>query len=223
MTSLSARLFLPLTSIVFLLSGCSFVRSDVTRFDQLPSDTVGANVVFLPLDEQKTSVAYQTYADRIATERAKHGMKTINNIAQADYAVVMAYGVGGGREVSGSIPLYGQTGGGTTFHSGSISTFGTGGSAFGTYEGTSWSSPTYGMVGTMPYSRTEYDRYFTLRMIDLKRSTKENIVPVYEGTVVSTGRASSFDQVAGCMLLALFEDFRQSGSDRVYANPDDRR
>ena len=130
----------------------------------------------------------------------------------------MAYGVGHERQVSGAVPLYGQTGGGTTFHSGSVSTFGAGGSAFGTYNGTTSSAPTYGIVGMMPYSRTEHDRYFMMRMIDVKESTAEKIVPVYEGTVLSTGSNPSFDQVADCMLLALFQNFRQSGSDRVIVN-----
>jgi hypothetical protein len=72
------------------------------------------------------------------------------------------------------------------------------------------------MVGIMPYTRTESDRFLTIRMIDLERSTTEKLVPVYEGNVLSTGRLSSFDQVAGCMIQALFKDFRRSGSDRVH-------
>jgi hypothetical protein len=127
----------------------------------------------------------------------------------------MAYGVGAERQMSGAVPLYGQTGGGTTFHSGSVSTYGAGGRTYGTYNGMSSSAPTYGITGMMPYSRTEYDRYFTMRMIDVKRSTNDNVVPVYEGSVTSTGSNRSFEHVAGCMLQALFQDFRQSGSDRV--------
>jgi hypothetical protein len=202
--------------VASFMSACMIVRSDVTRFDKLPSDTAGATVFFVPLDEQKTSVAYQFYVDRVAVELAKHGMTKTDRIAEADYAVVMAYGVGGRRQVTGAVPVYGQTGGGSTFHSGSMSAFGTGGRASGTYSGTSHSAPTYGIVGTMPFERTEHDRYFAIRMIDIKLSTAENPVPVYEGTVVSTGNRSSFDQVGGCMLSALFKDFRRSGSDRVH-------
>jgi hypothetical protein len=70
----------------------------------------------------------------------------------------------------------------------------------------------------MPYTETVYDRYFTIRMIDLEHSTPQNPVSVYEGTVVSTGDAGSFDQVAGCMIQALFQDFRRSGATRVDVN-----
>jgi hypothetical protein len=63
-----------LATIGLLLPACTLVRSDVTRFDQLPSSTAGATVVFLPLDDQKASAAYQTYTNRVAAELAKHGM-----------------------------------------------------------------------------------------------------------------------------------------------------
>jgi hypothetical protein len=217
MTERSVRFILVVPAFVAsFMSACMIVRSDVTRFDRLPSDTAGATVVFVPLDEQKTSVAHQFYVDRVAAELAKHGMIKTDQIAEADYAVVMACGLGGRRQGSGAVPVYGQTGGGSTFHSGSMSASGTGGRASGTYSGMSHSAPTYGIIGTMPFVRTEHDRYFAKRMIDVKRSTAENPGPVYEGTVLSTGNRSSFDQVAGCMLSALFEEFRQSGSDRVH-------
>jgi Domain of unknown function (DUF4136) len=209
---------LVVATVGLLLPACTFVRSDVTRFDQLPSDTTGATVFFLPLEDQKMSAAYLSYADRVAAQLARYGMRKTDDIEQADYAILINYGVGGERQISGAMPLYGQTGGGTTSHSGSISTFGAGGSAFGTYNGTVSSASTYGIVGMMPYSRTEHDRYFIMHMIDIKNSTAENIVPVYEGTVVSTGSNRSFEQVADCMLLALFQNFRQSGSDRLTFN-----
>lgn len=202
-------------SFTLLLLGCSMIRSDVSRFDQLPESTAGKSVYFLPLEEQEASAAYRTYADRVTVELAKHGMRRASEITTADYAVVMLYGSGSGRQISGALPLYGQTGGSTTYHSGSMSAYGSGGSAFGSYSGQSYSPSTYGIIGMMPYTRTEYDRFFAIRMIDLERSTEENIVPVYEGNVVSTGKAASFDQVAGCLITALFQDFRRSGSDRV--------
>lgn len=208
-------------SLAALLPGCSMIRSDVSRFDQLPQSTAGKSVYFLPLEGQEVSAAYQTYADRVAAELAKHGMRRADEVATADYAVVMAYGSGSGQQISGALPLYGQTGGGTTYHSGSMSAYGSGGSSFGSYSGQSYTAPTYGIIGMMPYTRTEYDRFFALHLVDLERSTEENIVPVYEGNVVSTGKAASFDQVAGCMITALFQDFRQSGSDRVILGPSD--
>jgi hypothetical protein len=172
-------------------------------------------VYFLPIGEQQASVAYRTYVDRVGVELAKYGIGRTDDIQEANYVAIMVYGSSGGRQISGAVPLYGQTGGGTTYHSGSVSTFGSGGSSFGSNSGQSYTAPTYGIVGMMPYTRTEYDRFFTIRIIDLKHSTKDNIVPVYEGQVLSTGKAGSFDQVAGCMIQALFQDFRRSGSDRV--------
>ena len=168
-------------ALAVLLAGCTLVHSNVSRFDQLPQSTAGKSVYFLPLEEQQASAAYRAYADMVAVELAKHGIDRTDDLTKADYAVVMAYGSGGGRQISDALPLYGQTGGGTTYHSSNVSTFGSGGSSFGSYSGQSYSAPSYGIVGAMPYTRTEYDRFFTIRMVDLQASTKENIVPVYEG------------------------------------------
>jgi hypothetical protein len=78
--------------LAVLLCGCTLVRSDVTRFDQLPQDTAGKSVYFLPLEEQATSAAYLTYSGQIAAELAKYGMHRADDIETADYALVLAYG-----------------------------------------------------------------------------------------------------------------------------------
>jgi hypothetical protein len=210
------RQVLALSVLAAVLLGCSTViRSNVTRFDELPESTAGKSVYFLPLEEQATSAAYRSYAGRVATELANYGMHKTDDLTTADFAIIMDFGVGGERQISGAVPLYGQTGGGTTFHSGSVSTFGSGGSSFGSYTGQSYSAPSFGILGMMPYTRTEYDRFFAIRMIDLARSTADKLVPVYEGNVLSTGAAASFDEVSGCLIQALFQDFRQTGSTHV--------
>ncbi len=176
---------LAVLALAVLPLGCSIVRSNVTRFNHLPQNIAGNSVYFLPTAEQGTSAAYRAYSSRVAVELAKHGMRRSDDIATADYAVTMAYGLGSERQTSREIPLYNRNGHFTT------------------------------PVGVMPYTQTVYDRYFTIRMTDLQRSTPENPMPVYEGSVVSTGESASFDQVADCMIQALFEDFRRSGTARV--------
>jgi hypothetical protein len=175
-------------ALAALLLGCSVVRSNVTRFDQLPGDTAGRSVYFLPVENQDTSSAYRTYASRVAAELAKHGMRRSDDISTADYSLTMTYGVGAKRQIVREVPLYNRSG--------------------------NFMTP----IGAMPYTQTVYDRYFTIRMIDLERSTPQNPVTVYEGRVASTGEADSFDQVADCMILALFQNFRGSGATRVDIN-----
>jgi hypothetical protein len=175
-------------AMAVLLLGCSVVRSNVTRFDQLPMDTAGMSVYFLPVEKQETSAAYRTYASRVASELAKHGMSRSDDISTADYSLIMTYGSGDKRQITREVPLYNRSG--------------------------HFITP----IAAMPYTQTVYDRYFTIRMNDLERPTPQNPVPVYEGTVVSTGDADSFDQEAGCMIQALFQDFRRSGATRVDIN-----
>lgn len=60
---------------------------------------------------------------------------------------------------------------------------------------------------------TLYDRFFDLKILDLKRSTPQNMVGVYEGTVKSSGLSENFSTVSYCMIDALFRDFFTDGTD----------
>lgn len=129
--------------------------------------------------------------------------------------MVIDYGVVGSRQITGSTPIYGQTGGGTTYHSGTASAYGTGGSAYGAYNGYSYTAPTYGIVGSVPYSITLHDRFFHLKIFDAKKSTGSNLFGVYEGTVRSSGKSATFATVSECLMDALFDDFYATGTDRI--------
>ena len=139
----------------------------------------------------------------------------------ADYAATIIYGVSGQTTITGAAPIYGQTGGGTTTQSGTIRTYGSGYPTTSTYSGMSTTPPAYGITGYMPYSRTETDRFFAIRMVDIKQSTTENFVPVYEGSVSSSGTAKTFEQVGACLIEALFRDFRGTGSGRAAITVDE--
>ncbi len=191
--------------------GCTQVRSDYTKFDKLPASIDGKTVAFVPLEGQNGSAAWETYVDKVAARLAEYGMVRTDDISSADYAAVISYGTGDTRTISGVVPIYGQTGGGVSTTTGSI--YG-GGSTYN-YSGTTYSPGTYGITGYMPYRRSKTDRFFSIRMVDLAASTPENLVAAYEGSVISSGRSKSFDLVADCMIKALFDDFRGSGSDRA--------
>ena len=88
----------------------------------------------MPLETQKGSIEYQSYANSVTNKLNLRGFRRVNKLFNADYAVNIDYGVSGRNEVSGSAPIYGQTGGGTIFHSGTVS----GSDGSGTYSGTSY-------------------------------------------------------------------------------------
>jgi len=203
------------TLIFFTISGCFFVESDVSRFSSLNKVNSGGSFFIHKQDNQKGSAEFIHYARGISLRLQKLGFYEVNDLSNTDYVVTFNYGMGGSRERTASIPIYGQTGGGTAYQSGTVSSFGGSRSTYGTYSGTSYTIPTYGVVDTIPISSTVHDRYFVFKMIDHKRSTPNNVVPVYEATVKSSGSSGTFGRVADCIFDAVFDDVYKSGSGSV--------
>ena len=200
---MSGAMILAMASLA--LSGCAVsVRTDVVRFYDPQVLKTGKSFIILPYNKQKGSLEFKKYASLISNHLKAAGYRKARNEKQADYAVFVDYGIDDGRTVVGSSPIIGQTGGGTTRHSGTVSNSG-GGS--GSYSGTSTSYGSYGVVGSQTYSFIVYARFLTLEMIDSQKSSAENIVKVFEGRVKSTGVSNSFAAVGGCLIRSLFQGF----------------
>ena len=209
---------------VLLLAGC--VRSDVTRFHNLPKSGGGKTIVILPSDPaKKGGIEFRTYAQIVAAYFAKNGYVVLPpSNPNADFAAFFDYSIGAGKTGVGSTPIIGQTGGGTTYQSGTItgSTYGGGYTSYsGTYSGYSYTAPTYGVVGSQTYSYTTYGRMVRLDILDAKKSTKDNPVKVFEGTVKSRGSSGQITVVMPAMIEALFKNFPgESGkSAKIFGTP----
>ncbi|MEX2520695.1 MAG: hypothetical protein WD969_15330 [Paracoccaceae bacterium] len=201
--------YLSLLAVAIGLSGCQQVQSNVTKFDNLPAEGQGRTVAFIPLDAQNGSAAWLSYTNQIASGLASSGYQRIDARNVADYFAVIEYGAGDTRTTTASVPIWGQTGGGTAYTSGTVS--GSGG--FASYNATTTVAPTYGVTGYVPVTSSETDRFFSLKMIDLRKSTPGNLYAAYEAAVVSSGSSRTFEEVGSCMIKALMDDFRGSGSD----------
>lgn len=188
-----------------LLVGCGgkSVKSQISSFSSI--NHVGYNDTFfiVPSEQQASSAEFFSYANSISNRLMAKGMNRVNNPVHARFVIFIDYGVSGSSEVATSTPIYGQTGGGLTTHSGSI--YGTGG--FGSFSGTSYTVPTYGVVGSVSGSRTEYHRYFKLSMFDSRSNT-----PVYETQATSKGSSGTFGQVAECIFNSALEAFPQANN-----------
>ncbi len=209
---------------VLLLAGC--VRSDVARFHNLPKLGGGKTIVILPSDPaKKGGIEFRTYAQIVAGYFEKNGYVVLPpSNPNADFAAFFDYSIGAGKTGVGSTPIIGQTGGGTTYQSGTItrSSYGGGYTSYsGTYSGYSYTAPTYGVVGSQTYSYTTYGRMVRLDILDAKKSTKDNPVKVFEGTVKSRGSSGQITVVMPAMIEALFKNFPgESGkSERVFGTP----
>lgn len=211
--------------LAITVAGCApKVRTDVNRFPStsLPTNLEGKTFVFMPTEKQQGSLEYESHAAAIATFLEKQGLHRTNDEKTADYAVAFSYGQSGGRTETYSAPIYGQTGGGTSYSSGTGYAYGPGGTAYGSYSGTTYTQPTYGVVGTSTETRTVYTRFLDAEIYDMRRSVVENkLIRVWEGKSMSSGTSSSFAPVSKCMIRAIFENFRQAGSEQV-ATPMDQ-
>jgi hypothetical protein len=190
-------------AFALVISGCSRVQTDVSSFSNISPLSVGDTFYILADDGQKGSMEFEQYASSVARRIGKAGWRRVDDIKGATYVVLMSYGVGGSKEVS--TPIIGQTGGGTTTHSGTV--YGSGG-GFGSYSGTSYTAPTYGVVGMS--SSTAYSRYFALKVV--KQADGK---PIYETKAASEGSSATFGQVAECIFDSALSEFPkpQTGSD----------
>jgi hypothetical protein len=117
---------------------------------------------------QEGSLEFQTHAANVAGKLQQNGYRLVTDTRQADYAVFLNYAVGDAQTVSGLAPIYSQTGDGYSSQTGAFSSFGSYGSAFGTYSGSTYTAPTYGIVGAVPYTHSAYTRVLRMDMIDLR-------------------------------------------------------
>lgn len=190
--------------LVLFVSGCvSHVKSSVTRFHTMDETNSGKTFMVVPYEEQVGDLEFQTYAKRVEIKLAELGYQPVSAWDDAAYAVFLQYGIDDGREVAYSEPVYGQTGGGTTYHSGYMNSL-NGGTSF---SGTSYETPTYGVVGAETKTATIYRRKLSLAITDIAKSTDGNVVDIFQGEVISEGTNKSFAAVSDCLINAMFEGF----------------
>ena len=191
--------------IISLFSGCASVGSYVTSFHKLPPVGDGKTFDIVPLEHQKGSIEFSTYEERVSKKIEEHGYIRVRNSSTIpNYLVYIDYGIDDGTATSGSLPIFGQTGGGYSFSTTTLSS--------GSYSGLTYTQPQYGQVGSIPYRHTSYKRHLNMTIIDSRKSNKGNIIKVYEGRVLSTGSSIEISVVLPTMIEALFKHFPgQSG------------
>jgi hypothetical protein len=190
--------------LLLLLAGCATVRSTVTRFHTLPDVANSEIFQIVPQDSQKGSIEFSVYATEVAKKLTAYGWQQFDKAHSIpDMYVFISYGIDNGQTVTGSAPIYGQTGGGTSYSSGNV--YNSYGSA--SYSGTTYSAPTFGVVGSETYSARVYTRFLNVDILDAKMSTTNNPVKVFEGRVKSSGTKSDIAEVLPTMIEALFKNF----------------
>jgi len=197
--------------ITMLVSGCMVVRSNISVFHDLPPTTQPLKYAILPLKSQEGSLEHKSYEQLLKTELNKRGYVE-TPVAEADVIVFLDYGIDTGREVVSSYPIIGQTGTSSSYTTGTITSYGGG---YATYRGTTYNTPTYGVVGTGTRSDTVYTRFLRLDFVDRAELAAGKVKKRYEAKVVSAGSSGQIAAVMPAMVKALFEDFPgKSGTTR---------
>lgn len=213
---------LTLLLFTFGLVGCetmdtqpSKVISNVEVFHNLKTDS-NYTYNLLPFKEQEGKVEFETYSEKIKAFLNSKGFNEAP-IEKADIVVFMGYGIDDGKEVISSYPIWGQTGVASSRTYGSVNTVGN----TGYYSGTTYNTPSFGVVGSSTSSETVYKRFLKLEMIDnksyLETQKRKN---VFEAKVTSVGSNNSLPLIMPYMMQSLFEDFPgKSGTTREVAIP----
>lgn len=200
-----------------ILSGCIAdddgpmkVVSTVTPFHRIATaDIVGKKVAILAYPpERQLSLEFEAYRDKIKAKFESLGIVVVDTAAQADWLAFFSYGIDDGTQRSEvvSSPVFGQTGGGTAYHSGSI--IGPVGQS-ATYGGTSYTMPTYGVTGyrSDTISVTTFRRNLALDIVDRASFDKGAPAKLYEGRLISRGSCGALAGVFDPLVTALFQNW----------------
>lgn len=173
-----------------LLQGCAAVRGTTTSFyvpEYRPSGTIAVIAADESVDQ---SLEFQLYKTKIEQRLAAAGYQ-IAPISTADQVALVAYGIDTGQTSAVSTPIFGQTGGGTSHHSGNV--YDSSGSA--SFSGTSYSMPRYGVVGSYTSSQTTYSRAIAIDVVNMSKVKAETMKPLYQGRVISRGSCGAISEV----------------------------
>ena len=190
--------------------------ADTTNFYIDGFETNGSIAVVAGDKIVGSTLEFNHYKKKFEDKLASLGYEVKSKPFESDFIAYITYGIDDGATKSVSTPIYGQTGGGTTYTSGTVTS--SGGS--GTYSGTSYTMPSYGVVGSSSGSYETYKRAIAMDIVKLKRDNHENFSRIFEGRTKSTGTCNVIVEVFDEMLDAMFEDFPgENGKNRRRSVP----
>jgi hypothetical protein len=183
-----------------------------------PNITTGRTYWLLSAKENVSAedLEFREYATYLRNGLGRAGFTQSASLEQADLAIFVGYGIGDTKEhyYSYSLPVYGQTGGGS--YNFSATTHSSYGSA--TTYGTATQTPQYGVVGSQQFSGTAVThlRFLLVDALDMKtlRGDKKNI-SVWRTEVMSRGTSGDLRRVFPIMVAAATPYFGKDTKKRI--------
>ena len=193
-----ARIYI--LAIIFLTTGCAEVRTSVTTF--YTSDHLARGpIVGVPLDaQQANSLEFGHARDILYNKLSEIGYAPNPSGAGSQFAFFVTYGVDSGRTATSAVPIFGQTGGSTSYSSGTISH---GGMPSASYSGTTTTMPTYGIIGAIPVSNRVFTRHVNIDIYKLSDPPQK----IYEIRAVSAGTCANISAVLPLIVDGIFKNF----------------
>lgn len=200
MRKMSSTKTLLMSAFLLALGGCaSAVEISSTTFHG-PDHASRGSLLVLPIDKtQEDSLEFRAVSEYLTKKLNGKGYVQPEPGEQSKYAAFITYGIDNGRTKVSSVPLLGQTGGGSSYSSGTLSSYGK--SAY--FSGTTTTMPTFGLIGAMSESSTEYTRRVN---IDIWRNGAPP-VKVYEIRGLSSGHCGNVNAVLFSIIEGMFKNF----------------
>ena len=194
-----------LSVVALLLSGCATlqVETDSTAFYTADYTVQGSISVVAANAEVNDSLEFAAYKQKFEAKLTEVGYQVVEDAEQADFIALVAYGIDHGKTSYVTTPIFGQTGGGASYSSGTINTA-TGNTS---YTASSYRMPTYGVVGAVSSTATVYNRAIAMDIVVAKSLSSGKVQKVYEGRTRSLGSCPVIVEVLDEMLEAMFSGF----------------
>lgn len=182
------------------LTGCAgYVKTSSTTFHG-PEHTNRGGLLVLPIDKtQESSLEFRAVSEYLTKKLTQNGFNASQVGESPMYSAFITYGIDNGNTSISSVPLFGQTGGGTSYTTGTVNSYG----RTGNFSGTTTTMPTYGMVGVMPVSSTEYKRRVN---IDIWKN-EDRPIKVYEMRGLSSGSCGNINAILFNIIDGMFANF----------------
>lgn len=148
-----------------MAGGCATTPPSVdasTSTFAAPGFRIQGTIAVLPADSAlQSSLEFQYFRKQIEEKLVAAGY-ALAPVESAGQVALVSYGVDNGKTQTYSTPIYGQTGGGVGYTSGTFRTA----TGYSSYTGTSYTMPTFGVVGTQVDTLRLYVRVFAMDVLD---------------------------------------------------------
>jgi hypothetical protein len=189
-----------LSLIAIVTAGCAgnSFRADVSAFHLIDKPPKSTRFAIVPMKHQVDSLEFAQYAATIWYLLKRYGYEQVP-LDSADLILEFDYSVNGRTKLS-TVPIIGVTGVQAATTYGTANVLG----SFGTYSGTTYFQPQYGLVGFDTVAETVYRKTLVVHIAEKPPADSKHLNYLFQGTVRTDGGSDSIHSVLRGMIFALF-------------------